>query len=93
MSQGAKAMPTGPQALGHAVHPGSTIPGGAAKGTAMAQQPSFLGSLFNKRERKLSHTEEPSVVISSATSTAAAVAAAAATAAGQTVPYGRTTEV
>ncbi|XP_008216907.1 IQ motif and SEC7 domain-containing protein 1 isoform X3 [Nasonia vitripennis] len=93
MSQGAKAMPTGPQALGHAVHPGATIPGGAAKGTAMAQQPSFLGSLFNKRERKLSHTEEPSAVMSSATSTAAAVAAAAATAAGQTVPYGRTTEV
>lgn len=43
MSQGAK-------------HPGQmvTVPGN--KG--LAQQPSFLGGLFNKRERKLSQTED-----------------------------------
>ena len=39
----------------HPTHPGNTIPGGS-KG--LAQQPSFLGGLFNKRERKLSQTEE-----------------------------------
>ncbi|XP_033333040.1 brefeldin-resistant Arf-GEF family protein schizo isoform X8 [Megalopta genalis] len=39
----------------HPIHPGSTIPGGA-KG--LAQQPSFLGGLFAKRERKLSQSEE-----------------------------------
>lgn len=40
----------------HPIHPGAipTIPGG--KG--LAQQPSFLGGLFNKRERKLSQSEE-----------------------------------
>ncbi|XP_043282422.1 IQ motif and SEC7 domain-containing protein 1 isoform X3 [Venturia canescens] len=39
----------------HPVHPGATIPGGS-KG--LAQQPSFLGNLFAKRERKLSQTED-----------------------------------
>ncbi|KOX69605.1 IQ motif and SEC7 domain-containing protein 1 [Melipona quadrifasciata] len=39
----------------HPIHPGATIPGGA-KG--LAQQPSFLGGLFAKRERKLSQSEE-----------------------------------
>ncbi|CAL7939059.1 unnamed protein product [Xylocopa violacea] len=39
----------------HAMHPGATIPGGV-KG--LAQQPSFLGGLFAKRERKLSQSEE-----------------------------------
>ncbi|XP_033219763.1 IQ motif and SEC7 domain-containing protein 1 isoform X2 [Belonocnema kinseyi] len=39
----------------HPTHPGTTIPGGS-KG--LAQQPSFLGGLFNKRERKLSQTED-----------------------------------
>ncbi|XP_017883217.1 IQ motif and SEC7 domain-containing protein 1 isoform X2 [Ceratina calcarata] len=39
----------------HPMHPGATIPGGA-KG--LAQQPSFLGNLFAKRERKLSQSEE-----------------------------------
>ena len=82
MSQGAKAVAGGQQVLVHAVHPGATIPG-SAKGTAMAQQPSFLGSLFNKRERKLSHTEDPA--------TMAAVTGTASQA--QAVPYGRTTEV
>ena len=41
----------------HPIHSGSTIPGGS-KG--LAQQPSFLGGLFNKRERKLSQTDESS---------------------------------
>ncbi|KAK9302414.1 hypothetical protein QLX08_005646 [Tetragonisca angustula] len=41
----------------HPMHPGATIPGGA-KG--LAQQPSFLGGLFAKRERKLSQSEESS---------------------------------
>ncbi|XP_015109486.1 IQ motif and SEC7 domain-containing protein 1 isoform X3 [Diachasma alloeum] len=39
----------------HPVHPGATIPGG---GKGIVQQPSFLGGLFAKRERKLSQTEE-----------------------------------
>ncbi|XP_025159682.1 IQ motif and SEC7 domain-containing protein 1 isoform X3 [Harpegnathos saltator] len=39
----------------HPIHPGSTIPGG---GKGLAQQPSFLGGLFAKRERKLSQSEE-----------------------------------
>lgn len=39
----------------HPMHTGATIPGGA-KG--LAQQPSFLGGLFAKRERKLSQSEE-----------------------------------
>ncbi|XP_012265797.2 IQ motif and SEC7 domain-containing protein 1 isoform X2 [Athalia rosae] len=39
----------------HTSHPGSTVPGGA-KG--LAQQPSFLGGLFAKRERKPSRSEE-----------------------------------
>lgn len=92
MSQGAKGMiPGGHQVVVHATpHPGSTVPNNAVKGMNVAQQPSFLGSLFNKRERKLSHTEDPSIT-GSTTSTAAAVAAAASV--GQTVPYGRTTEV
>ncbi|KAG9434663.1 IQ motif and SEC7 domain-containing protein 1 isoform X1 [Apis mellifera carnica] len=41
----------------HPIHPGATIPGGV-KG--LAQQPSFLGGLFTKRERKLSQSEESS---------------------------------
>ncbi|XP_011302705.1 IQ motif and SEC7 domain-containing protein 1 isoform X2 [Fopius arisanus] len=41
----------------HPVHPGATIPGG---GKGIVQQPSFLGGLFAKRERKLSQTEESS---------------------------------
>ncbi|XP_012280396.1 IQ motif and SEC7 domain-containing protein 1 isoform X2 [Orussus abietinus] len=40
----------------HSVHPGATIPGG--KG--LSQQPSFLGGLFAKRERKLSQSEDTS---------------------------------
>lgn len=39
----------------HPVHPGATIPGG---GKGLAQQPSFLGNLFAKRERKLSQSED-----------------------------------
>ncbi|XP_014481983.1 PREDICTED: IQ motif and SEC7 domain-containing protein 1 isoform X2 [Dinoponera quadriceps] len=39
----------------HPIHPGATIPGG---GKGLAQQPSFLGGLFAKRERKLSQSEE-----------------------------------
>ncbi|KAK0170448.1 hypothetical protein PV328_011010 [Microctonus aethiopoides] len=39
----------------HPVHPGATIPGG---GKGLAQQPSFLGGLFTKRERKLSQSED-----------------------------------
>ncbi|XP_014217148.1 IQ motif and SEC7 domain-containing protein 1 isoform X2 [Copidosoma floridanum] len=55
MSQGAKASGVPAQAQpGVSAHPGA----GAVKGTAIAQQPSFLGSLFHKRERKLSHSEE-----------------------------------
>lgn len=84
MSQGAKAMTAGGhQILVHPVHPGAAIPGGA-KGATVAQQPSFLGSLFNKRERKLSHTEDTTITLTTGTTAAAA---------GQTVPYGRTTEV
>ncbi|XP_058800519.1 IQ motif and SEC7 domain-containing protein 1 isoform X2 [Phymastichus coffea] len=78
MSQGVKvavAAAGGHQVL---VHQGATIPS-CAKGTNMAQQPSFLGNLFNKRERKLSHSED-SVTMNSAT-------------AAVQVPYGRTTEV
>ncbi|XP_018395210.1 PREDICTED: IQ motif and SEC7 domain-containing protein 1 isoform X2 [Cyphomyrmex costatus] len=40
----------------HPIHPGATIPGAGGKG--LAQQPSFLGGLFAKRERKLSQSEE-----------------------------------
>ncbi|XP_025075209.1 IQ motif and SEC7 domain-containing protein 1 [Pogonomyrmex barbatus] len=40
----------------HPIHPGTTIPGAGGKG--LAQQPSFLGGLFAKRERKLSQSEE-----------------------------------
>lgn len=39
----------------HSIHSGTTIPG-INKG--LSQQPSFLGGLFNKRERKLSQSEE-----------------------------------
>ncbi|XP_015188681.1 PREDICTED: IQ motif and SEC7 domain-containing protein 1 isoform X5 [Polistes dominula] len=39
----------------HPVHPGSTIPGVSK---SLAQQPSFLGGLFAKRERKLSQSED-----------------------------------
>lgn len=92
MSQGAKGMiPGGHQAIVHATpHPGTMMPGNAVKGANATQQPSFLGSLFNKRERKLSHSEDPSIT-GTTTATVAAVAAAATV--GQTVPYGRTTEV
>lgn len=41
----------------HSIHPGTTI-SGVNKG--LSQQPSFLGGLFNKRERKLSQSEETS---------------------------------
>ncbi|XP_020285023.1 IQ motif and SEC7 domain-containing protein 1 isoform X3 [Pseudomyrmex gracilis] len=40
----------------HPVHSGATIPGAGGKG--LAQQPSFLGGLFAKRERKSSQSEE-----------------------------------
>ncbi|XP_044591562.1 IQ motif and SEC7 domain-containing protein 1 isoform X2 [Cotesia glomerata] len=39
----------------HPVHPGATIPGG---GKGLSQQPSFLGGLFHKRERKLSQCDD-----------------------------------
>lgn len=51
MSQGIKHHP----GQGHPVHPGATMPGG---GKGLTQQPSFLGGLFAKRERKLSQTDE-----------------------------------
>lgn len=41
----------------HPIHSGATIPGG---GKGLPQQPSFLGGLFAKRERKLSQSEESS---------------------------------
>ncbi|XP_043485272.1 IQ motif and SEC7 domain-containing protein 1-like isoform X7 [Leptopilina heterotoma] len=41
----------------HSIHPGATI-AGVNKG--LSQQPSFLGGLFNKRERKLSQSEDTS---------------------------------
>ncbi|XP_015510178.1 IQ motif and SEC7 domain-containing protein 1 isoform X2 [Neodiprion lecontei] len=53
MSQGVKNQ--NPVQAHHPVHPGATIPGGA-KG--LAQQPSFLGGLFAKRERKPSRSED-----------------------------------
>jgi IQ motif/SEC7 domain-containing protein len=89
MSQGVKgaALAAGHQVLVHGVHAGAANPGGA-KGAPVVQQPSFLGSLFNKRERKLSHTEDPTSMTLAAGMTSGAVAAP-----GQTVPYGRTTEV
>nr|XP_050855317.1 IQ motif and SEC7 domain-containing protein 1 isoform X6 [Vespula vulgaris] len=51
MSQGIKH----PGQQVHPVHPGATIPGGS-KG--LTQQPSFLGGLFAKRERKLSQSDD-----------------------------------
>ncbi|XP_012141416.1 brefeldin-resistant Arf-GEF family protein schizo isoform X7 [Megachile rotundata] len=54
-STSASSMSQGIKHPGHPIHPGATIPGGA-KG--LAQQPSFLGGLFAKRERKLSQSEE-----------------------------------
>ncbi|XP_014223054.2 IQ motif and SEC7 domain-containing protein 1 isoform X2 [Trichogramma pretiosum] len=48
------------------------------------QPPSFLGGLFNKRERKLSHSEEPGTTI---------VVASGTNIAPNNPPYGRTTEV
>ncbi|XP_044016276.1 IQ motif and SEC7 domain-containing protein 1 isoform X3 [Aphidius gifuensis] len=51
MSQGLKHHP----GQVHSIHQGATIPGG---GKGITQQPSFLGGLFAKRERKLSQTEE-----------------------------------
>ncbi|XP_032672706.1 IQ motif and SEC7 domain-containing protein 1 isoform X3 [Odontomachus brunneus] len=39
----------------HPIHSGATIPG---SGKGLAQQPSFLGGLFAKRERKLSQSDE-----------------------------------
>lgn len=53
-STSASSMSQGVKHSGQ-VHPGATIPGG---GKGIIQQPSFLGGLFAKRERKLSQTDE-----------------------------------
>ncbi|CAB0041630.1 unnamed protein product [Trichogramma brassicae] len=98
MSQGAKAMVTVAQP-GLAVAKGGIInmhhlqqqqqqthPQQLQQQQQQQQQqpPSFLGGLFNKRERKLSHSEEPGTTI---------VVASGTNIAPNNPPYGRTTEV
>lgn len=87
MSQGAKII--GGSQPGNAnfvnAHPGTGVKGTTTT-TVTQQQPSFLGSLFNKRERKLSHSEE---LQQQNVLTAANAQGSPST----TAPYGRTTEV
>lgn len=90
MSQGAKTAAQGyPAGGGGGAGPAASQAKPAQ--ASLAQQPSFLGGLFNKRERKLSHTEElgqhqqqPNQSQQQQQTAAGATAAA---------PYGRTTEV
>ena len=78
MSQGAKAMVLTTAQPGVAVAKGGIM---NAQQQMQQQPPSFLGGLFNKRERKLSHSEESGATIVSTGS------------APNNATYGRTTEV